>query len=45
MSVWKRNSYWWQAMKLAFWIRYGLWIGSGPKRRCEVVREPDFFES
>ena len=26
-------------------IRYGALIGSGPKRRCETVCEPDFFES
>ena len=25
--------------------RYVDRIGCGPKRRCDVVREPDFFES
>ena len=26
-------------------IRYGARIGCGPKRRCEIVTVPDFFES
>ena len=26
-------------------IRYGARIGRGPKRRCEIVIAPDFFES
>ena len=32
-------------MKLAPDTRYGERIGSGPKRRCETVCDPDFFES
>ena len=33
------------ATKLAWLTRYGARIGCGPKRRCEIVLEPDFFES
>ena len=36
---------WWQPTKLACCTRYGARIGCGPKRRCETVCEPDFFES
>src|SRR5579872_3239860 len=45
MSKRSRNAGWWQAMKLAFVIRYVERIGCGPKRRCETVIEPDFLES
>ena len=36
---------WWQATKPA--CRSDRWTGSGrgPKRRCDTVIEPDFFES
>jgi hypothetical protein len=40
-----RNENWWQATNVARSIRYGARIGRGPKRRCEMVTEPDFFES
>ena len=33
------------ATKLALRIKYVLFIGCGPKRRCETVIAPDFFES
>ena len=36
---------WWQPTKPACCTRYGARIGFGPKRRCETVCEPDFFES
>ena len=36
---------WWQATKLAWRIRYGARIGSGPKRRCETVCAPDLWLS
>ena len=39
------SSNWWQATKFARLIRYGERIGCGPKRRCEIVIAPDFFES
>ena len=32
-------------MNWARWTRYAERIGCGPKRRCDVVRDPDFFES
>ncbi len=32
-------------MKLAALMRYGARTRFGPKRRCEIVYEPDFFES
>ena len=32
-------------MKLAREIRYVERIGCGPKRKCDTVIEPDFFES
>ncbi len=32
-------------MKLALDIKYDDWIGCGPKRKCDTVIEPDFFES
>ncbi|MNL69503.1 hypothetical protein D3C87_1943720 [compost metagenome] len=37
--------HWWQPIKLACSISQGASIGSGPKRRWETVREPDFLES
>jgi len=45
MSIRSRNEYRWQATKLACEMRYVLRIGRGPKRRWEIVIEPDFFES
>ena len=45
MSYFSRKPNWWQATKLAFLIRYEERIGPGPKRRCEIVIAPDFFES
>ena len=44
-STRSRIDQWWQPMKPAWVTRYGASIGFGPKRRCEIVREPDFFES
>ena len=32
-------------LKLAERIKYGELIGFGPKRTCDTVCEPDFFES
>src|SRR5207248_9945354 len=40
-----RKLNWWQPTKLAERTRYAKRIGRGPKRRCETVVEPDFFES
>ena len=40
-----RKANWWQATKLACGDQVGARIGRGPKRRCETVTEPDFFES
>ena len=44
-SNFSRKNHWWQATKLARSTRYVEWMGRGPNRRCEVVVEPDFFES
>ena len=35
----------WMPMNPALVTRYGASIGLGPKRRCEVVRDPDLRES
>lgn len=32
-------------MKLASAIRFGPRTGPVPKRKCEIVTDPDFFES
>ena len=47
MSSFSRKVNMWQPMKEASFspMKYGAWIGSGPKRRWEVVVEPDFLES
>ena len=45
MSYFWRNEKLWQAMKSGDSQRYGLRIGLGPKRRCDTVRPPAFFES
>ncbi len=39
------NENWWQPMNCASRTRYVDWIGRGPKRRCDTVCDPDFFES
>ena len=41
----RASSNWWQATKPARRTRYAERIGRGPKRRCETVTAPDFFES
>ena len=40
-----RNANWWQATKLAGGSGRPSGSGRGPKRRCEIVTAPDFFES
>jgi hypothetical protein len=40
-----RKENWWQATKVALLMRYAERMGRGPKRRWEIVAEPDFFES
>ena len=45
MSYRSRNENWWQATKFARLIRYDERILRGPKRRCEMVTAPAFFES
>lgn len=35
----------WQATKFGAVMVYSLVIGLSPKRRCETVMPPDFFES
>ena len=44
-SIVSTNSNWWQATKPALFTRYAERMGFGPKRRCETVVAPDFFES
>ena len=44
-SIFSSRPNWWQATKPALSIRYDEPIGRGPKRRCDTVTEPDFFES
>ena len=39
------NENWWHATNCALLMRYGARIGFGPKRKCETVRPPLFFES
>ncbi len=45
MSIFSRNGHWCTATKFACVMRYVERMGRGPKRRCDVVVEPDFFES
>src|SRR5262249_12746291 len=45
MSILNKKSNLCTPMKFADLRRYGARIGLGPKRRCEIVYEPDFFES
>ena len=39
------NENWWQPTNCALLIRYGAFIGFGPKRKCETVMPPLFLES
>ena len=41
--LWKSNL--WTPTMFAYFSRYGARSGRGPNRRCEIVYEPDFFES
>ena len=44
-STRSRIDQWWHPTNPALLTRYGARMGFGPKRRCETVRDPDFFES
>ena len=44
-SYFERYEGTWQATKSGVDTRYGALIGRSPKRRCEQVYPPDFFES
>ena len=44
-SIRESRSKLWHATNCACSTRYDERIGRGPKRRCEMVVDPDFFES